>query len=195
MPMPTQPTTQTMSQLRMAEFNYDKESLQEEVEEMLPMANPNQKDIFDEVMTAIENDSPIAKAFFIQSAGGCGKTFTLNLLLKSIRLQGKIAIAVASSGIAGLLLEGGSTAHSRFAIPIVLEEKSRIKLGSEKATIIRDSAIIIWDEAPMANKDNFRVVDELLRDIMKDVDARVSPLWWQGVHCLRGLASDSASSS
>ena len=52
-----------MSQLRMAEFNYDKESLQEEVEEMLPMANPNQKDIFDEVMTAIEDDSPIAKAF------------------------------------------------------------------------------------------------------------------------------------
>ena len=184
-----------MSQLRMAEFNYDKESLQEEVEEMLPMANPNQKDIFNEVMTAIENDSPIAKAFFIQSAGGCGKKFTLNLLLKSIRLQGKIAIAVASSGIAGLLLEGGSTAHSWFAIPIFLEEKSRIKLGSEKATIIRDSAIIIWDEAPMANKDNFGVVDELLRDIMKDVDARVSPLWWQGVHCLRGLASDSASSS
>ena len=80
----------------MAEFNYDKESLQEEVEEMLPMANPNQKDIFNEVMTAIENDSPIAKAFFIQSAGGCGKKFTLNLLLKSIRLQGKIATAVAS---------------------------------------------------------------------------------------------------
>ena len=54
----------------------------------------------------------------------------------------------------------------------MLEEKSRIKLGSEKATIIRDSAIIIWDEAPMANKDNFGVVDELLRDIMKDVNAR-----------------------
>ena len=66
-----------MSQLRMAEFNYDKESLQEEEEEMLPMANPNQKDILDEVMTAIENDSPIAKAFLIQSAGGCGKTFKL----------------------------------------------------------------------------------------------------------------------
>jgi hypothetical protein len=40
-----------------------------------------------------------------------------NLLLAKVRREGDIALAVASSGIAALLLEGGRTAHSRFMIP------------------------------------------------------------------------------
>jgi hypothetical protein len=35
-----------------------------------------------------------------------------------MRVRGGIALAVASSGIAALLMEGGRTAHSRFKIPI-----------------------------------------------------------------------------
>ena len=50
--------------------------------------------------------------------GGTGKTFLYNILLSSVRANRGIALAVASSGIAALLLEGGRTAHSRFQIPI-----------------------------------------------------------------------------
>ena len=50
--------------------------------------------------------------FFLDAPGGTGKTFLTNRLLAQQRHQSHIALAVASSGIAATLLEGGRTAHS-----------------------------------------------------------------------------------
>ena len=50
--------------------------------------------------------------YFLDVPGGTGKTFIINLLLAKVRFDKKIALAVASSGIAATLLEGGQTAHS-----------------------------------------------------------------------------------
>ncbi|KAG3235669.1 hypothetical protein PI124_g19303 [Phytophthora idaei] len=41
-----------------------------------------------------------------------------------MRLSGKIALAVASSGIASLLLMGGLIVHSTFKIPLKLNDTS-----------------------------------------------------------------------
>ncbi len=84
---------------------------------------------------------------------------------------GEAVISVASSGIAALLLKNGITAHSRFKIPIKIHEDSVCSIGlqSKEAENIRQSKIIIWDEAPMAHKFCFHSVDRLLRDIMKSV--------------------------
>jgi ATP-dependent DNA helicase PIF1 len=79
---------------------------------------------------------------------------------------------VASSGIAAILLEGGTTAHSRFRIPIKIHEDSvcNIPMQSTEAQILRDTSIFIWDEAPMAHKHCFEAVDRLFRDLTnKDV--------------------------
>jgi hypothetical protein len=77
---------------------------------------------------------------------------------------------VASSGIASLLLPGGRTAHSQFAIPLLLSKEStcRIDKGSNKAELLLMSSIIIWDEAPMINRWAFEAFDRTLRDIMSD---------------------------
>ncbi len=48
-------------------------------------------------------------SFFIDGPGGTGKTFLYDTLLAYVRGNGDIALAVASSGIAALLLEGGRT--------------------------------------------------------------------------------------
>jgi type II secretory ATPase GspE/PulE/Tfp pilus assembly ATPase PilB-like protein len=50
--------------------------------------------------------------FFVNGPGGTGKTFLYNTLLSTVRSSGDIAVAVASSGIAALLMKGGRTAHS-----------------------------------------------------------------------------------
>ena len=51
--------------------------------------------------------------------GGTGKTFLINLLLVKVRFDKKEnALAVASSGIAATLLEGGRIAHSTFKLPL-----------------------------------------------------------------------------
>ena len=55
---------------------------------------------------------------FLDAPGGTGKTFLLNLILARIRMENKIALAVASSGIAATLLDGGRTAHSTLKLPL-----------------------------------------------------------------------------
>ena len=44
----------------------------------------------------------------------------METLLSTVHSVDKIALAVASSGIAAELLEGGRTAHSCFKIPITI---------------------------------------------------------------------------
>ena len=52
---------------------------------------------------------------------------------------------VASSGIAALLLEGGRTAHSRFAIPLNVLDDSMCHIpgDSDLAELIRKCKLII----------------------------------------------------
>ena len=120
--------------------------------------------------------------------GGSGKTFLYNTIIAYYRSQHQIVIPVASSGIAALLLDGGSTAHSRFRIPVLITEASsaNINLQSPEAEILRQASIIIWDEASMANKLCYECVDRLLRDIMKRVDPSLQFLPFGGKKFLVG---------
>ncbi|XP_074352012.1 uncharacterized protein LOC141691172 [Apium graveolens] len=104
--------------------------------------------------------------------GGCGKTFLWRTLICKLRSQGKILLSVASSGIAATLMPGGRTAHSRFKIPIVLDECSTCNIAhdSDVAQLIKQTQLIIWDEAPMQHKYAFECIDRSLKDIMKAVD-------------------------
>ena len=76
---------------------------------------------------------------------------------------------MASSGIASLLLPGGRTAHSRFKIPINLNDESTcyFSLQSDEAKLLREASLIIWDEAPMMHKHAFEAFDRSMRDLMK----------------------------
>ena len=66
----------------------------------------------------------LQRLFFLREPGGTGKTFVYNIALAAVRSRGLIALAAASCGLAALLLQGGRTAHSRFAIPIPIHESS-----------------------------------------------------------------------
>ena len=59
---------------------------------------------------------------FVDGPGGTGKCFLFYLLAASVRAEGEIALCVASSGVAALLMQGGTTAHYRFKIPLNLED-------------------------------------------------------------------------
>ncbi|GKB00078.1 ATP-dependent DNA helicase PIF1-like protein, partial [Tanacetum coccineum] len=97
------------------------------------------------------------------------KTFVWKTLSAAIRRRHDIVLNVASSGIAALLLPGGRTAHSRFAIPINVNEDSTccINIESDLAGLIRKTKLIIWDEAPMVHKHCFEALDRTLKDIMR----------------------------
>lgn len=111
-----------------------------------------------------------AACFFLYGYGGTGKTYIWRTLASYIRLRKHICLTVASFGIASLLLPGGITAHSMFKIPIPTLDSSTcdIPKNTEHAELLRLAKLIIWDEAPMANKYCFESLDKTLKDLMSD---------------------------
>ncbi|GJU04975.1 DNA helicase [Tanacetum coccineum] len=105
---------------------------------------------------------------FVYGHGGTGKTFLWKTIISSLRSEGKIVLAVASSGIASLLLPSGRTAHSRFKLPLELTEESlcRITKNTQLGKLLADANLIIWDEAPMNDHRCFEALDRSLRDIV-----------------------------
>jgi len=69
------------------------------------------------------------KVFFVDGQGGAGKTFIYNVLLAAVRSRGQVALAMASSGIAALLLDGGTTAHFRLKLPIPIGPMDTLRHG------------------------------------------------------------------
>ena len=49
--------------------------------------------------------------------------------MTKLQSEGKIVLAVASCGIAALLLQGGRTTHSRFRIPINIIDESTSEIN------------------------------------------------------------------
>jgi ATP-dependent DNA helicase PIF1 len=150
------------------ELNYDRESLVEEHHMLMSTMTTEQRKVYDKIMARIQGNQP--GLFFLYGYGGTGKTYIWRALSAGLRSTGEIVLAVASSGIASLLIPGGRTAHSRFAIPLNVNERSTCDIGTKEpaAQLIRRAKLIIWDEAPMMHRHCFEAVDRSLNDIMHE---------------------------
>ncbi|XP_076039456.1 uncharacterized protein LOC143024528 [Oratosquilla oratoria] len=128
------------------------------------------RQVYDAVLYRVKfGDQYNNNGIFVNAAGGTGKTFVLNLLLDTVRSQGKIGLAVASSGIAATVLHGGRTAHNMFKIPLMEFNEVRscgIKRNSELAKLLQLTSLIVWDEVVMANKNTLTALDITMRDII-----------------------------
>ena len=112
---------------------------------------------------------------FVDAPGGCGKTFCMNTIADYYRGQGKAVLSVATTGIAALQLKGGRTVHTGLKVPV---DPSGTKKGPVQLTIeahhrlgiciIEHLRLIIWDEAPMINKDIFDGVDKHFRMLRRN---------------------------
>lgn len=149
------------------ERDYDIETLSQTVRESVPKLNMQQKNVYETMMNAIRQKQ--GGMYFLDAPGGTGKTFLISLLLATVRSRSEIAVAVASSGIAATLLEGGRTAHSAFKLPLnlqVIEEPTcNISKNSAMAKVLQKSEIIIWDECTMSNKKALEALDRTMRDL------------------------------
>ena len=105
--------------------------------------------------------------FFVDGPGGTGNTFLYSAALAAIRSRGRIALAVASSGVAFTLLPRARTAHSLFMIPIhtTANSSSFVDKQSSRAQLLRMADAILWDEAPMAHRHCHEAVQRCLRDV------------------------------
>jgi polynucleotide 5'-kinase involved in rRNA processing len=87
------------------EHNYNVEVLQAEVVMAIENLNDGQRAAYNGVIDAYA--ARHTTVIFINGPGGTGKTYIENLILNAVRSRGDIALVVASSGIATLLLSGG----------------------------------------------------------------------------------------
>ena len=126
----------------------------------------SQRAVYDAVMQAILEGR--SKLIFVDAPGGTGKTYTFNTILDAVRSQGGIALAVASSGIAAILLEKGRTFHSRFKAPRQAIEGCTLNISAQTnlAKLLRRAKVILWDEAAMANRYHLEALDAALQDFM-----------------------------
>jgi hypothetical protein len=150
------------------QLSFDMDTIARQVQVGVPRLNEKQHDAYTSVMSSVTAQE--GRLFFLDGPGGTGKTFVENLLLSRVRSQGEIALAVASSGIAALLLNGGRTAHSMFSIPIECDHNSiwEVDKEGEKADLFRQAQLIIWDEASMQHRYAYEAIDRMLQDVRSD---------------------------
>ena len=170
---------------------YDRDALAREVAQQEPRLNDLQRLAYNSVTHALDTslhtandvtaflaahpDGPIPPHFFfVYSPGGCGKTHLNTLLLNRVRSQGHIALAMASSGIAALLMDGGSTFHSRCKPPKQPYVDGKvvpcaIPFGKPTGELFLRTHLILIDEVSMLNRSNVECLDVALRDLMSNV--------------------------
>nr|GEW61077.1 DNA helicase [Tanacetum cinerariifolium] len=156
------------NRLLMEEKNYNQQELMQERDELAPKLNTQQRKIYDLIIDA--NLKKQQELIFVYRHGGTGKTFLWKTIISTLRSEEKIVLAVASSGIASLLLPSGCTAHSRFKLSLELTEESlcRITKYIHLGKLLANTDLIIWDEAPMNDRRCFKALDRSLRDILTE---------------------------
>ena len=147
------------------ETNYDQEKLKDDARKSYIFMNDDQKAVFDAVIDSVNRQ--VGRLFAIDAPGGTGKTFVLHALLAKVRSEGKIALAMATTGIASTLLPNGRTIHTKLKLPIKLHDKSEIPYqdNSTFCQLMQRTKLMIIDEVTMGNKNWFHCVDRTLRKI------------------------------
>lgn len=166
----------TVNREVLIERAYSRGELQGLIETRAPGLTQDQREAHNSVMSVLYGEGETARGnlLFLDAPGGTGKTWLINLILAEVRFRGDIALAVASSGIAATLLEGGRTAHSRFKLPLNLAKMDtptcNIPKNSDLAALLRQTKVIVWDECTMMNRKGYEALDRSLRDVCcKDV--------------------------
>ncbi|KAI4351251.1 hypothetical protein L6164_005627 [Bauhinia variegata] len=122
-------------------------------------------------MSVAMNDN--SGIFFIYGYGGIGKTFLYRTLSAVIQSKEDIMPAVASSVIVSLLLPGGRTAHSRFCIPLNVNEHTYCNI---KPSHLDELLAAIWDGAPIVHKYCFGALDISLKDVLRSYNTQSANL-------------------
>ena len=122
------------------------------VDEQKAIFNPNQAAAFNVVLESVTNNQ--GYLFFIDAAGGYGKTFLCNTIAAEVRRRDQVALYMVSSGIAALLLDAQRTSHLCFKIPLSIHENSvaGLKHNSYMFLVLQQTRVIIQDEVSMQHK-------------------------------------------
>ena len=126
------------------------------INENEPQLMNGQRKIYHNILNNMENDKEVT--FFSNAPGG---TDLINLLLAKVYREKNITLAVESTGIAAILLDGGKTAHSMFCLPLHFthQEKSfyNIKNNSSKCLLLQICKLLMKQPWAPNKQSNLRL--------------------------------------
>jgi hypothetical protein len=168
MPLPQRDwDAEALNPLIAEQLDYNRDTERELADQQIALLNPDQRRAFDKVVNSVQQK--LGKTYFLNGPGGTGKTFVYKTLCHRLRSEEQVVLCVASSGIAALLLPGGRTSYSVFKIPIDGlngESYCTIPKNSQRADLLRRTALIIWDETGMQHRHAIEAVERTLRDLL-----------------------------
>jgi ATP-dependent DNA helicase PIF1 len=138
-----------------------------ERDRLVAMLTAEQRAGYGAVMTAIGSQRA-CNVFAVLSSAGCGKTIFANAVAATVRAAGRTAVCVAASALAAMLLLGGTTAHSRFHIPIPANDGTICCFSADDKNLIRSADVILYDECSMVHHDVADTLERSLRDLLGD---------------------------
>jgi hypothetical protein len=118
------------------EISYDSTKLLPAHNIILSQLNSEHRHTYDVVIQSVYDKTGAESAFLCMVIVALGKHF-FGMLLFHVCVQKKlIVLAVASSGVTSFLLSGRHTAHSRFKIPITVDESSMCHIKRDTFLLI-----------------------------------------------------------
>jgi hypothetical protein len=154
------------------EYNFKIDSISNDPLEDMRLAseriasfNDQQRFVFGEITGSLNKQNEESKLFFLDGPGGSGKTYVYNTIMYQLRSVGQRFISVAWTGIAASLLLEGTTAHTRFCIPLKPDETTVLEARGESLKMIRECVMLIWDEVTLVPAIVLDAVDLLFQTI------------------------------
>ena len=144
--------------------------MQELADQLIPQQIQEQKTEFDAITSSVIQQE--GGVYMIDGPAETGKTFIETTIPASLRARGTLVLCTASTEIAAMILPGGLTVHSTFKLPFGLDAVSgstcNIKAKSQRAFVLKQEGLLIWDECPMSSKYAPEALDSTLRDLMNN---------------------------
>jgi len=109
MPFPQQQWAHRIPNSLLQAEQYNVDEIVTLVDKQRTIFNSNQAAAFNIVLESVTNNQ--GYLFFIDAAGGYGKTFLCNTIATEVRRRDQIALCMVSSGITALLLDAKRTSH------------------------------------------------------------------------------------
>jgi hypothetical protein len=157
--------------------NFQREGLAAEFDAMLSSLNSadgrEQRAVFYRIVGAVMSRCPVR--MYLGGKSGRGKTWLMNAVTAYLRLQGKVVLCCASTGIASINHTSGYTAHNLFKIPVEAHDVDTraglsccVNGGSSRGDLLAEADLIIWDEFAMSNKRDVQAVSDLLQQLRRN---------------------------
>ncbi|KAL0073622.1 PIF1-like helicase-domain-containing protein [Phycomyces blakesleeanus] len=153
---PTMPQTyimelETLSALQALKIvesrSYSSEEEQAKLDATIPIFNIEQKTAYDQIVESFSMSADIkqSRLFFVDSPDSTEKSLLFKTLLNYVRAQNEIALPVASSGIAAIILPDRKITHSKFKIPLNADINStcNISLRASQSNLLQNILLFL----------------------------------------------------